>query len=1213
MFLAIALLLAAHVLRYNSNQNLSQAQLADKLQELLIETNGKIYNEVSGILDTIDFNNLNEQTAKKLYHKPYSLILLENDMVGYWSGDLSLPQGMFKNYNAGNYGVKLQNGYYLMVKHKINNREALAFFKVYNSYPFTNKYLKSGFTIYKNIDLRFKLDVNKIDGASIIKSSNGKRLFYLKKIDNSGATTMSGVSSILYWLSIVLLFLFLYHLASDLAKNKKYYLGLLLLLASLFAIKLLINATGYPFNINNSALFHPKLFASKYFNSLGNLLIISLILLVASRYFYKHGRLAARLRRLRFKIGAYGILIFLNTLLAFLLLLIIQSIIIDSNIPFDISNLLELNRFSLIGLTIIIVLIISFFLFTQKIFELSREITLSKPGKTILVIAILLAGLGYVVLFEFSIYSIIVGLMVAFYLIISLWIPTRKSIWQNFPRFILWIIFFAGLTSLLIVGLNEIKDKGLRKALAYKLSVERDYKTEYSLNIVSNKIESDNFLKNYFNHGYLPINELNKRMRYLYLNGFDNYRSDIYLYGANDNPISPNYNYRKSQLDSLKSQFGVSTEYPDITYLAFGNNRNAYLLHKKLFKDKKMVGNLYMLLNTEDLQVSTTPDLLLSDQLGYSALNIQSYSYAIYKGENLIYRHGDFAYPYEFDQSLGSRRNKLEYLINFEGYKHLVHTTDSGSKIVVSSQNNGLGKSITTFSYLVCLYALAIVLIAFFEGFFKLLRGELKLTFFTHAPMRRRISLAMLGLIILSFIIIGVVTVLYYRNDNNIYHKNRLERKLNSVLTAMEFIVNERPQSFKGSNDLLNVEIASLSEIHSMDINLYDLNGQLLATSNQPYVKYGLTANRINSMAYFNLHNLNASKYTQDEKVGNLNYTSAYVQVRDQKNKVQAYLSLPYLGKAKNLRSDISKFIVAIINVYVLLLVCAGLLAVFISNSITRSLTVIGGKMKETKLGKKNEMIDWPYNDEIGELVNEYNKMLLELENSAELITKSERESAWREMAKQVAHEIKNPLTPMKLSIQLLQRAIAEDRDDVQERTVKVADGLIEQIDSLSRIASEFSTFAKMPSTENEVFNLVEIIKSVVNLYNNNDKAAVMHKLPDLPCWVYADKEKMGRVFNNLINNSIQAIEDGQDGKVSVALKKDENNYLIVVEDNGIGIPVELRGKIFVPNFTTKGTGSGLGLAISKNIVSQAQGDIWFESEEGIGTKFYVKIPMHKV
>jgi len=1206
-------LLVAHILRYTSNQDLSQQQFANKLQNELIETHRQTLSDIWSVADTVNFNNLSKATAEQLYNKPYSLIILENDSVIFWSNTINLPKGLFQNYKLGAYGLKLQDGYYLLTKTKRNNKDALAFNKIYCTYPFTNKYLQSGFEVFKNVNEEFEISVNQIADGSAVKAKNGDVLFFVKTNNKSGGNSLTALSSSFYWLGLVLLFLFIYHVASGFAKRKKYYAGLLLLVVSLVGIKLLVNSTGYPFNINNSLLFHPKLFASKYFKSLGDLLLIAFILLVTSRYFYKHGRLAARLRRLRFKIGAYGMLIFLNTLLAFMLLLVIQSIIIDSNIPFDISNLLELSRYSLIGLGIIILLIISFFLFTQKIFELSREITLSKPGKTFLVIAILLAGLGYVILFEFSIYSIIVGFMVAFYLIISLWIPTKKSIWQNFPRFILWIIFFAGLTSLLIVGLNEIKDKGLRKALAFKLSVERDYNTEYSLNIISNDIEKDNFLKNYFNRTYLPITELNKRMRYLYLNSFENYRSEVYLFGANDNPINANYNYKKAQLDSLKSNFGVATEYPNVTYLAFGNNRNAYLLNQQLIKEDKLIGNLYVLLNTEDLKVSATPDLLLSDQLGYSALNIQSYSYAIYKGKNLVYRHGDFAYPYEFDQSLGNSRNKLEYLINFEGYKHLIHSVNNGNKIVVSSPNNGLGKSITTFSYLVCLYALAIVLIAFFEAFFKLLRGELPITFFTHAPMRRRISLAMLGLIILSFVIIGVVTIFYYRNDNNIYHKNRLERKLNSVLTAMEFIVNERPESFKGSNDVLNVEIASLSEIHSMDINLYDLNGQLLATSNQPYVKYGLTSNRMNSMAYFNLRNLNASKYNQDEKIGKLNFTSAYVQIRDQKNEVQAYLSLPYFGKAKNLRSDISKFIVAIINVYVLLLVCAGLLAVFISNSITKSLTVIGGKMKETKLGRKNEMIDWPYNDEVGELVNEYNKMLLELENSAELITKSERESAWREMAKQVAHEIKNPLTPMKLSIQLLQRAIAEDRDDVEERTVKVAEGLIEQIDSLSRIASEFSTFAKMPSTENEVFNLVEIIKSVVNLYNNNDKASVGHKLPDLPCWVYADKEKMGRVFNNLINNSIQAIEDGVEGEVMVKLKKDDNNYLITVEDNGVGIPVELRGKIFVPNFTTKGTGSGLGLAISKNIVAQAQGDIWFESEVEVGTTFYVKIPMHKV
>jgi len=260
------------------------------------------------------------------------------------------------------------------------------------------------------------------------------------------------------------------------------------------------------------------------------------------------------------------------------------------------------------------------------------------------------------------------------------------------------------------------------------------------------------------------------------------------------------------------------------------------------------------------------------------------------------------------------------------------------------------------------------------------------------------------------------------------------------------------------------------------------------------------------------------------------------------------------------------------------------------------------------KLGKSNEKIEWLRNDEIGKLIKDYNSMIDQIALSAEMLAKSEREQAWREMAKQVAHEIKNPLTPMKLSIQHLQKAWNDKVDDWDKRLNKFSKTLIEQIDSLSEIASEFSDFAKMSSTNFSILNLSEILQSTVNLFitSVDNNIEIETKIED-NCLIYADKKQMIQVFNNLIKNAIQAVQSDEKGLIIIELTKDNTSVTLKIKDNGRGIDNEMKEKIFSPNFTTKSSGMGLGLAIVKSIIETNKGEIWFVSEEGKGTEFYIK------
>jgi nitrogen fixation/metabolism regulation signal transduction histidine kinase len=325
---------------------------------------------------------------------------------------------------------------------------------------------------------------------------------------------------------------------------------------------------------------------------------------------------------------------------------------------------------------------------------------------------------------------------------------------------------------------------------------------------------------------------------------------------------------------------------------------------------------------------------------------------------------------------------------------------------------------------------------------------------------------------------------------------------------------------------------------------------------------------------------------------------------------VIAYLNLPYFAKENDLRKEISTFLVAYINIYVILIAISILIAILISNYISRPIKMIMLKIRQVKLGGQNETIDWNRKDEIGQLVEEYNRMIDELARSAELLARSERESAWREMAKQIAHEIKNPLTPMKLSVQYLQRAWQNNTPDWENRLDKFTQTMIEQIDSLSIIATEFSDFAKMPVTKKEQADLVEIIKSSISLFKNYDQVTIDFQYDQNKRFsVFADKEQLLRALNNLLKNSIQAIGDKTDGKIKIILKQNYREHIIEIVDNGRGIQDEIASKIFSPNFTTKSGGMGLGLAIVKNVIDNSGGNITYESAKGRGTTFTILLP----
>jgi nitrogen fixation/metabolism regulation signal transduction histidine kinase len=391
------------------------------------------------------------------------------------------------------------------------------------------------------------------------------------------------------------------------------------------------------------------------------------------------------------------------------------------------------------------------------------------------------------------------------------------------------------------------------------------------------------------------------------------------------------------------------------------------------------------------------------------------------------------------------------------------------------------------------------------------------------------------------------------------------------------------------------------------------VNGELLASSRPEIFRRGITSERMNSVAFYELSEKYQLNYFHPEKIGNLSYLSAYEPILNNRGDYLGYLNLPYFTREDELKQGISTFIVAFINLYLLLFLASVIVAVFLSNKITLPLSLIREKLKGIQLGKRNEQINYQAEDEIGALIREYNHKVEELAESAELLARSERESAWREMAKQVAHEIKNPLTPMKLNIQYLQRAKEEGREHYDDYFDRVTKNLIEQIDTLSGIATEFSNFAQIPKTKSEVFNLIDVLKNACELFEPNQNlhfAFEMHGLKEV--WIFADREQLLRAFLNLVKNAVQAIPPESNGEIGIEVEVQNSVAIISISDNGSGISEEAREHMFEPNFTTKSSGMGLGLSIVKSIVTNFGGKIWYTTQTGEGTTFYIELPVYK-
>jgi hypothetical protein len=473
-----------------------------------------------------------------------------------------------------------------------------------------------------------------------------------------------------------------------------------------------------------------------------------------------------------------------------------------------------------------------------------------------------------------------------------------------------------------------------------------------------------------------------------------------------------------------------------------------------------------------------------------------------------------------------------------------------------------------------------------------------------------RIFISMILLVLGASILIVGITVYQYKQEAENYHRERLERKEQAITENIKFILASTTFLVNTENmDIILRErdkIHEVAQVHEMQINVYDLQGKLLIKSDQSFFR-DTTDNQLDRHILRKLELSENKRYIEKNEINGQKFQSSYTYITDGKFKPLAILYLPYVQDDTVLNRDLNNFLLRMGEVYLFMLVLAIILSYFLSKYITKSLKIISDKITETRLDKRNQKIDITNaSEEIYTLVAAYNSMIDELEESAVKLAASEREQAWREMAKQVAHEIKNPLTPMRLSVQSFERNFDKNDPEIQDKVAEYSTTLINQIDTMSSIAEAFSNFAKMPAQQSEMLNVPKIVKLALDIFNENyiqfssEKEEILAKF---------DRTQLIRVITNLVKNAIQAMEGQESPRIMVSIHEEEENVCVIISDNGTGISEENLEKVFEPKFTTKSSGMGLGLAMVKNIVETYNGSITFTSKQGKGTTFRVRFP----
>lgn len=1185
----------------NKYQNIIQNNI-DKVTALA-------FAEQKGLKDKVTNTNLeNFDIYSNSSRFPY--FVFKGDSLVYWSSNIYVPSSEILNRRSAVSFSEYNRNFGLFVKTNFSKQgSTYTIVSIINLYRYISQESglgKSGFDFQIFYTIPSTISQTSFKGTFPIKGADNETLFYIKPVKNPQNLTLTASKGTLGLFStgILLITIFCILQISYLRKNHRYLLASVNLVLLMSFVRLWMQLLGLPWLFFSESSIPEYLVDSEGFGDL----LISMFFVLITVGVLSLWQLKAIATTKFNHITVYSKSVFAVSLVltAIVLSLICYAVIIHVY-DNDFIGMHYSLRFYLAN------------------FRLTSYLTLFSAFGIYFLTLHLLINLYSVLMpkvrsgFLHWLYGTILGVFVVYYFRLDYWVVLVTTFYflivylLRLPRFFYilrfktFVYFLLGAFAFTLVLYHVVnshesaKNLADKREFATKLLLQKDLKAEILLNQFNESAHVDSNLAKAIQRPVFAYESLRYFIKDSLLNNyFDHYDVDVYAFTPTYVPLNPDSDLALNELHKLYALPSNKTEFQNLYFVKGYNQPNFYLLFSEVLKGNEVLGMIVLKVAYNDVDLVQSAKNQSYQEIKMDPA-LSQYSYALYDpSKKLIYEQGNYKYSSDFDKSVLEMGNLEERTILGAG--HYMKKDSIGRVAIVTQKTDFYWDTLSNFSYLFLISLLGIVFMLMILG---VLSGFKSYRLSFSSKIQFYLNLAFL--VPLTFIILLTLGVVI-NSFINIQNRSLIENSTNVFNTINLHYINY--QSGRSTKGFFEEQLNNLAKSSDFDLNIYNNSGKLSYTSTIGQYQSKQRSQYINPEAFSKIVTKGEREQLIDETLGNLDYKTVYLKGMD--NARYDIVGVSYPDADIALERQIKEVVSTILIIFFIMFVMLLAMSYTASTNLTAPLRLVAQKLKKTNFNAQNEEIVWKSNDEIGLLTSEYNRMIKKLEESKEALSASEKQTAWREMAKQVAHEIKNPLTPMKLSIQQLQRTLPLDNPELKVKMERALSSINEQIDNISEIANSFSEFAKMPVPRTEVFDLVSTVQKTVDLYSQNNNIKIDFEKDALEILVTGDRMILSRAVTNLILNGLQSVPPKRKPIIMVSVQDKGDMGLIEVKDNGAGISDELRKKVFIPNFSTKVGGSGLGLSMAKRGIEHAGGNIWFESVEEEGTSFYLDLPKVK-
>lgn len=1179
--------------------------------------------------DSLSFTRLNADIQSPFF-------IFESGQPVYWSDYRFVPQYKLLKGDYRYQFKHLPSGDYVVRQDTINNRFVYFLLPVYQENNINNQYISSEFN--KNIFPQPIIAISHPDSVaeqqahrSVIQYQ-GQNLFAIY-LDNTSRAYREHDSArffqilmiCLLSIAILLICYYIFSLSRKMAHQRKADAGFMLLAGSLFLLRLIMLWLSIPSGILPNELFDGRYYALSAINpSLGDLLLNALGVLLLIIYLFRYYS----------RFNSYQTLFFAGkntrTILSVALLLIpvvalyvhyyfTSTIYFNSHWTLDITESINFSFLKIISLIIFVINTASYFLLAHMSVRISLSLTNTSHFTSRISFLIAISITLFLVLLTDLPFGVAMVSACYFGLLYLFRLPKVLSR----LTYVSFLYVFTGALVCAVTGaiaayhMKQVNQLDSKQKFANRLLVDNDVFGEYLLNESMDKISRDPFIKRRL-FGLESKDIIKQKVKRIYLSDyFDKYDIQVYLFNLRGKPMDKSISSTYQQLRESVAGAKFLTEYENIFFIDESTRHSIneesfkrYLAFVDMQNFGKTIGHIVIDLTLKRFIPNRVyPELLIDNQYLPFYPN-DEYDYAIFSGAGkMIYISGeDVAFKrldgYNFKENITNEQE-----LNMGDYNYLIIDGEGDEYIVISSTAYSWTSAFSNFSFLFLILVFVLLLLLGLYAINFAFRAE-NLSFSTKIQLYLNAAFFM-PLLAVSLTTLSVISRSYRQEVDRQYLQ-----KAEQISENLVDLLNSYQEKQINEETLANT-LSQVSQYAETDANIFDTNGKLVASSQPAIYTQDLLSEYMNPVAFAGIKEQGEDKLVLDESVGRLSYKSSYTGLRSFKSgKLIGFVSLPFFESDSELEKQIIQVLTNIMDIFTIVFIVFLVVSYLASVLLTYPLLYITQKIRKTSLSDYNAPLSWESNDEIGLMIGEYNRMLVNLEASKAALARTEKESAWREMAKQVAHEIKNPLTPMRLSLQLLKRKLENDYasgiSSEEVRSIsKPVDNMLHQVDTLNDIASSFSNFAQMPLPKSEPYELSSIVKKTVGLFEGDRDKVQLEMDENAQYLVVGDKQLMGRILSNLIINAKQSVPKDREPNIQVSLHKTGIDKIIIkVSDNGTGIAKEIQHKVFLPNFSTKYAGSGIGLAIAKRGIEHAGGRIAFDSKDDIGTTFFIELPL---